>query len=181
MTEDNLTPYARMAAARERNEQTNGRVIKPFKSQYGDKTLFANNELVSVTTTEIQAVEPVYIVTGASYDYRKATFTMKSALFSEENLSKYVKMTGEIVTLGPSKTHVFQTKFVSKSKFKSLNDIEIPKHTVITKTTKVRGGGMLEEVIAAEGFPDAIIENVRLGQFCTVTEPRVEIAVEDNV
>lgn len=180
MTEDNQTAYARMAAARERNEQTNGRIIKPFKAQYGDKVLFSNNELVSVTTTDIESTDPVYIVTGASYDHRKGTFTMKSALLTEENLSKYVKMTGEIVTLGPAKTHTFQTKFVSKGKFKSINGFEIPKHTRITKTTQVRGGGLLAEEIIAEGFPEAIIDNEKLGQFCTVTEPRVEIAVEEN-
>lgn len=81
----------------------------------------------------------MYIVTGASYDYKKNTFNMKSALLTAENLSKYVKMTGEVVTLGPAKTHTFQTKFISKGKFKSLNEIEIPKGTYITKTTQVRG------------------------------------------
>lgn len=180
MTEEFKSVYARMVEARERHEQTNGRIIKPFKAQYGDKELFHNNELVSVTCTDIEAVEPVFIVTGASYDHKKNTFTMKSALLSEENLSKYVKMTGEVVTLGPAKTHTFQTKFISKSKFKSLNEIEIPKGTYITKTTQVRGGGLLSEKIEAQGYPDAIVDNEKLGYFCTVTEPRVEIATEES-
>lgn len=180
MTEEVKTVYTRMAEARERHEQTNGRIIKPFKAQYGDKQLFANNELVSVTCTDIEAVEPVYIVTGASYDYKKNTFNMKSALLTAENLSKYVKMTGEVVTLGPAKTHTFQTKFISKGKFKSLNEIEIPKGTYITKTTQVRGGGLLNEKIEAHGYPEAIIDNEKLGQFCTVTEPRMEIVTEEN-
>lgn len=180
MTEDTKTAYARMAEARERSEQTNGRVIKPFKAQYGDKVLFSNNELVSVTSTKIESVDPVYVITGASYDHKSNSFTIKSALLTEENLSKYIKMTGEVVTVGPAKTHTFQTKFITKSKFHSLNGIEIPRHTYITKTVQVRGGGIIDEKIEAEGYPDAFIENEKLGYFCTVTEPRTEISVKDN-
>lgn len=180
MTEYFKSVYTRMAEARERHEQTNGRVIKPFKAQYGDKQMFHNNELVSVTYPDITVEEPVYIVTGASYDYKKNTFNMKSAIISDENLSKYVKMTGEVVPLAPAKTHTFQTKFISKSKFKSLNDIDIPKGTHFTKTSQVRGGGLLNEKIETHGYPDAIIDNEKLGLFCTVTEPRVEITSEES-
>ncbi len=179
MTENNKTVYARMVEARARHEQTNGRVIKPFKAQYGDKQMFHNNELVSVTCPEIAVEEHEYIITGASYDYKKHTFTMKSALISADNLSKYVKMTGEVVTLGPTKTHTFQTKFITKGKFKSLNGIEIPKGTYITKTTRVRGGGLLDENIDVHEYSDAIVDNEKLGYFCTVTEPRVEIITEE--
>ena len=180
MTEEAKTVYARLSEARARNEQTNARVIKPFKAQYGDKQMFCNNELVSVTCTDIESVDPVFIVTGASYDHKKNTFHMKSALLSEENLSKYVKMTGEVVTIGAAKTHTFQTKFITKGAFKSLNEIEIPKGTYITKTTQVRGGGLLSEKIEVEDYPEAIVNNEKLGYFCTVTEPRVEITTEES-
>lgn len=177
---ENKTAYVRMSEARQRNAQTNGRIIKPFKAEHGAKELFYNNELVSVSATSVAGVEPVYIVTGASYDHKTGTFNIKSSAMSEDQLSKYVKLTGEVVVIGPSKTHTFQTTFVSKGKFKSINDITIPKHTQIIKTTKVRGGGVLDESIIAEGFPDAIIDNSKLTQFCTVTEPRKEIGVEEN-
>src|SRR5690606_8896025 len=126
--------YARMVAARERNEQTNGRIIKPFKSRNGKKALFYNNELVSVSIPPIETEEPVFIVTGVSFNEKKQTFDIKTAAMSEDQLNKYVKLTGEVVTLEPSKPKTFRTKFVSKTSFNSLNMITIPKGTFITKT-----------------------------------------------
>lgn len=167
--------YGRMVAARDRNEQTNGRIIKPFKAQHGKKDLFYNNELVSVALPPIQMEEPVYIVTGVSFNEKYQSFDIKTAAMSEEQLNKYVKLTGEVVTLEPSSPKTFCTKFVSKNSFNSLNGIKIPKGAFITKTVVVLGGGTSDEKIEVEDYPEAIVDNEKLSMFCTVTEPRHEV------
>lgn len=180
MSEGTKTPYVRMTEARSRHEHTNGRVIKPFKSEQGASQMFYNNELVSISRVTVLGIEDVYVITGAAYDHRSCTFSLKSRLMDLEKLSKYVKLTGEVVEISSPKTHIFQTKFVSKNDFTSLDGKVIPRGSFITKTSKVRSGGLLDEKIVVEDYPSAIVNNEKLGMFCTVTEPRVEIGVENN-
>lgn len=169
-----ITAYGRMQGLRDGHSHTNGKVIKPFKSTYGKKELFISNELVSISRTTVDEHE-VYTVTGVGFDHKKQTFGMKVATFELERLYNYVKLTGDLVEIRASKPRTYKTMFIAKGKFKDLNGIEIPKHSILSKTVVIQGNGITDGKIEVEGIPDAIVDDEKLSMFCTVFQPQIEI------
>jgi hypothetical protein len=73
MTNEIKTIYQRMIDAREHDSKTNGKVIKPFKSSSGSKSLFYQNELVTVAEMTITD-RILYVVSGLEYKKNKNSF-----------------------------------------------------------------------------------------------------------
>ena len=169
-----VTAYGRMQGLRDGHSHTNGKVIKPFKSTYGKKELFISNELVSISRTTVDEHE-VYTVTGVAFDHKKQTFRMKVATFELERLYTYVKLTGDLVEIRESRPRTYKTMFISKGKFKDLNGIEIPKHSILSKTVVIQGNGITDGKIEVEGIPEALVDDEKLSMFCTVFQPQIEI------
>lgn len=176
VSEEKETAYAKMAKARSTHESTNGRVFKPFKSQYGASELFSNNELVSIAQIGLEDGTIAYSATGVSFNAKAQTFDMKSAVFfSLEELERYIRITGEVVEYAPTKPKTYMTVFAAKTDFTSLDSVTIPKDTVITKTTEIMGSAILTDIIIAKGYESAVISNEKLSLFCRIVEPRVEL------